>query len=181
MVAALILTLLSGLGLVLALVLLARNKPGYSHWRHTISELGEEGSPDQALVSLAVFLPISVAMGIAAYLLNASLQPAAILALGLATGYFAAAIMPCDPGSPLTGSFNQGMHNLGGGIQYVAGAWALLRLGEPHGLPFRVAGFVVIAALIGLSFPQAWRGAVQRSAEACLFGGLAAAIWLTLK
>lgn len=181
MIAAFVLTLLAGLGLLMAVVKLARNKPGYSHARHTISELGEEGAPDQALTSLAVFLPISVAMGIVAYILTSSLPAAAILAFGLGTGYFAAAILPCDPGSPLTGSFNQGMHNLGGGIQYAAGAWALLRLGETHGLPFRVAGLIVAAALIGLSFPHPWRGGIQRIAEACLFGGLACAIWLAMK
>lgn len=178
MTAALLLTLLAGLLLLVADLRLPPRMPAYSRWRDTISELGAVGSPNQALVSMAVFFPIAFLMGIVAFTLRFSFQPAGILGLSLAIGYFAAAIFPCEPGAPLFGSFTNMLHNLGGGLQYVGGALGLLRLAESLGWPFQAAGLVVAAATVAISFPGPWRGAIQRVAEICLFGGLLAALWL---
>lgn len=59
----------SGLGAtVLVLVgtwAFALARPEYSHIRHTISELGESGSPLSSLVSFGLFLPTGVLVWVA--------------------------------------------------------------------------------------------------------------------
>lgn len=91
----------------------ALTRPEYSHIRHTISELGESGSPWSSLVSFGLFLPTGVLVWVAilfAYPFYArdrstSLGFCAFASLGL--GYVMAAFFPCDPGSPLMGSWQQ--------------------------------------------------------------------------
>ena len=176
---ALWLTLVAAAYLASFLLLVARRRPGYSHIRHTISELGEFGAPERRLVSLRGFLPVGVLLLLVAYLLRPLHQPEGMLALCIAIGYLVAAAFPCDPGSPLSGSFRQAVHNLGGAVEYAGGAIALMRLSETFGQPFRLAGIIVGAAIIGLSFSGAMRGIIQRVAEVCLFGGLAFAVWVS--
>ena len=73
----------------------------------------------------------------------------------------------------MSGSFRQGLHNLGGAVEYFGGAYALLRLAESHGPHFRVAGIAVGASALLISAPAGvLRGAIQRVAEALLFGAL---------
>jgi hypothetical protein len=165
--------------LAVCLPLLARRKPGYSPLRHTISEIGETGAPDQRFVALGLFLPIGLALLLAAYLLRLHSSAAAALALAIAIGYLGAAAFPCDPGSPLSGSAKQSLHNLAGGIEYVGGAFALVTLAREIGQPFQLLGFIVFGATIAISLlpSTSLRGAVQRVAELCLFGGLAWAAW----
>lgn len=162
------------------LLLLAPRKPGYSHLKHTISELGETGAPQQHLVSFWLFLPIGLLMLGVALQLGPDSGPIATLALCIAVGYGVAAFFPCDPGSPLSGSVRQVLHNLGGAVEYVGGGIALARIGDALGQPFKIAGFIVLGATVALSvLPSTQvRGAVQRVAEACLFVGLAGAIAL---
>ena len=95
------------------------------------------------------------------------------------TGYLGAAVFPCDVGSPFSGSNRQAMHNLGGAVEYLGGAAALLRLAEHNGQPFKALGFIVLGVTIGISLPllAPVRGLVQRVGEPCLFGGLALALW----
>jgi hypothetical protein len=164
--------------LALGMVALARRKPGYSHLRDTISELGEVGSPDQRFVSVGYFGPIGLTALLIASLTFETSRPTAGLALCLAIGYLVASVFPCDPGSPMSGSARQGIHNLGGGIEYVGGGVALIVLGETLGRGFAVAGSIVLVSALLLSFPFRWRGLVQRVGEACLFGGLVVAVWL---
>jgi hypothetical protein len=163
--------------LALGLAALARRKPGYSHLRDTISELGEFGVPDQRLVSVGFFGPIGMTALLIASLTLETSRPTAGLALCLAVGYLVAAAFPCDPGSPMSGSARQAIHNLGGGIEYLGGGVAMIVLGETLGRGFTAAGIAVLASALLLSFPFGWRGLVQRIAEACLFGGLVAAVW----
>lgn len=175
---ALYLTLSASLLLLVALIAFSRRRPGYSHLRHTISELGEVGSNDGRLVSLGVFLPVGGLLGAAA-LLTREVHPAAsLLAACVAVGYAVAAFFPCDPSSPLEGSARQGIHNLGGAVEYVGGTLALWRLGEAHGPGYQVAAVAVGLATVGMSlsgfFPV--RGLIQRGAEAVLFSGLAVAL-----
>lgn len=48
----------------------------------------------------------------------------------------------------------------------------LFRLEETHGDLYRVAGALVALSVIGVSFPNQYRGLIQRVAECCLFAGL---------
>jgi hypothetical protein len=162
-----------------SLVALAPRKAGYSHLRHTISEIGETGARDQRFVALGLFLPVGLALLLVACLLRPASTPAAALALCIAIGYIGAAAFPCDPGSPLSGTPRQALHNLAGAVEYIGGGFALMTLARDLGQPFKFAGFIVLAAAVGLSVVPAGagRGILQRVAEPCLFAGLALAAW----
>ncbi|GAA5002281.1 DUF998 domain-containing protein [Pseudoluteimonas lycopersici] len=173
-------TIVAALYLFVALIALAPRKPGYSHFRHSISEIGETGAPHQRFVALGLFLPVGLALLLVAFLLRPALPAAATaLALCLAIGYIGAAVFPCDPGSPMSGTWRQGLHNLAGGVEYIGGGFALMALSENLGQPFKLAGFIVLGAAIAISVVPSSpvRGLIQRIAETCLFGGLAWASW----
>ena len=175
-----ILTLFASIYLVASLVFLAGNKNGYSHVRHTISELGEVGAPQQHFVSFAIFFVVGITLLLVAYLVQSYSKPVALLALSLAIGYLVAALFPCDAGSPMTGSFRQAIHNFGGGLEYMGGALAFFLIAETFGNPFQVVGLVVAGLGIALSSPPFFtiRGLLQRVAEAGLFGGLISGVAL---
>jgi Protein of unknown function (DUF998) len=179
-IAAFLLTLLASGYLFTELIVFGRRRRLYRHTRDTISELGEFGAPDERMVAVGVFLPVGVVLLLVAALLRGVNWPAALLALCVAVGYLTAAAFPCDPGSPLSGSPRQGLHNLGGAAEYIGGGIALFKLSETLGRPFGLAGLVVLSTAIALSIPgiAAIRGLIQRVAELCLFVGLAVAIWL---
>lgn len=160
--------------LFVGLFVLARRKPGYRHLKHTISELGEMGAPDQRFVAFGFFLPIGVLLAIVAYLLQSTSTPTSALAFCMAIGYIGAAVFPCDVGSPLSGTVRQAAHNLAGAIEYIGGGSSLLLLAETLGHSFKLAGLMVLSIAIGLSFisSNSIRGMIQRGAEICLFGGL---------
>lgn len=168
----LILVGLSTAFLFTAISLLGWRRADYSWIRHTISELGEKGSVGQSWVSFGVFLPVGLTLAIVAFRLQDTSLPQALLATCLSVGYTVAAIFPCDPGSPATGSVRQGIHNLGGGVEYVGGAFSLFWIAESLGPSFRIAGFVVGAAMLALAAPNPVRGLIQRVAEVGLLGGL---------
>lgn len=174
-----LLTLLAVIYLFAALFVLGARKPAYSHLRHTISELGEIGAPQARLVAIGVFLPIGIVTLLVAWLVRGRETETVALALCLATGYIAAALFPCDVGSPVSGTWRQAAHNLGGAVEYIGGAFALMGIAAHAGDPFRTLGIVVLGAAIAISLaPLAGvRGLVQRVAELCLFGGLALAIF----
>jgi hypothetical protein len=163
--------------LTTAIIVGGRHKKGYRHSRHTISELGEYDSVHTRIVSLGAFLPVGLVLAFVALLMRIDHPEIAGLSCAIAIGYLVAAAFPCDPGSPLVGTARQSLHNLGGAIEYVGGAYALLRIAESLGPAFRVAGIVVFAAAVLLSFESAYRGFVQRVAETCLFAGLCIALW----
>ena len=154
-------------------------RAGYSHVIHTISELGERGAPDEKYVAFRLFLPVGLlALWIA--LLIARTSPAlAALAGCLGAGYVVAAFFPCDPGSPRSGSFRQGVHNLGGAVQYVGGGFALVAVAQQIAA-FKPIGYAVLGCTIALSLLPAHscRGIIQRFAELLLFGSLLAGVWL---
>lgn len=168
----------------------ALTRPEYSHIRHTISELGESGSPWSSLVSFGLFLPTGVLVWLAivfAYPFYArdrstSLGLCAFASLGL--GYVMAAFFPCDPGSPLMGSWQQQVHNVFGLVEYLGTGVGLMALGWSHtkakssltGVALLGSGVAVLVGLVLLSTPS-WvgvRGLVQRVTEVIMFG------WLTL-
>lgn len=173
------LTAIAAVYLFAVLIVLGRQKPEYSHIRHAISEIGEVGAPHQRFVAFGLFLPVGLLLLIVAWLVQPASAASAGLALCISIGYLVAAIFPFDVGSPLTGSVRQMIHNLGGAVEYIGGAFALLRIAEDLGSPFRVAGFFVLGAAIALSLTPlaSVRGIVQRLAELCLFMGLAFSIW----
>lgn len=165
--------------LIASLFVLAPRKAGYSHIKHSISEIGETGAPNQRFVAFGLFLPIGMALLLVAYLVRPASPPVAVLALCIAIGYIGAAAFPCDPGSPLFGTTRQVLHNLAGAVEYAGGGFALMALAEHLGQPFKIAGFIVLASTIALSVisSNSVRGLIQRIAEVCLFGGLALATW----
>ncbi len=171
-----ILTILATVLLATAILIGAARRPEYSHRRHTISELGERGSVFERGFSLGVFLPVGLMLAIVGVVTLNTDRPAAALALCIATGYLSAAVWPCDAGSPLGGSWRQGLHNIGGAVEYLGGALALMVIAETHGPVFRFTGITVGAIAILISFPGPVRGALQRAAEILLFSGLLAAL-----
>lgn len=167
--------------LVVALAWLAPRKVGYSHLHHSISEIGETGAPDQRFVAYGLFLPIGLEFAFVGFALRDHAQ-ASTLAYCVAAGYVVAAFFPCDPGSPVFGSWRQGVHNLGGAVEYVGGGFSLVALGESLIPMLRPAGFVVLGALIAITVLPAslFRGLVQRVAEIVLFTGVAITAWVVL-
>nr|WP_315481724.1 DUF998 domain-containing protein [uncultured Undibacterium sp.] len=170
-------TVIAAIYLFVSLIVLAPRKLGYSHIKHTISEIGEIGAHNQRFVAFGLFLPIGISLLIVAYLINTASPAAARLALCIAVGYIGAAVFPCDAGAPLYGSVSHTLHFFAGAVEYIGGAFALMTLAESLGEPFETAGYIVIGVAIALSFPHPVRGLIQRIAELCLFGGLALAAW----
>ena len=166
----LVLSLIASLYLSIAIVVAASRKPAYSHVRQTISELAEYGSEFAIQVSIGVFLPVAVALGVVALLSGSTNLPIAALALSIGIGYGLGAMFPCDPGSPITGSLRQGIHNFGGAVEYFGGAFSLLWISETAGPIFGITGLLVAAAAILLSFKSPLRGVIQRVAESGQLG-----------
>jgi hypothetical protein len=166
--------------LFISLQSLARRKPDYSHFRHTISELGEIGAPDQRLVARGVFLPVGLAMAWVGAMLHGVVPAGSALAYCIAAGYLVASLFPCDPGSPVHGTARQSIHNLGGAVEYIGGALSLFWAGQHYGSFYKVIAMVAIGAAIALTvLPSgAPRGLVQRVAEVCLFIGVSHLAWV---
>jgi hypothetical protein len=184
-----LLMLTSGLIVLLGTIGFASLRPEYTHFRNTISELGETGAALSLQVSYGMFLPAGILVWIAMYLAASSAETfelKVVLALlsSLGTGYVMAAFFPCDPGSPLMGSWRQQVHNIFGFIEYAGTAGGLLLAGNfllKKGLTtaavlFGLGGLVVLLCLTGLSIASAfqYRGAIQRVAEAIMFFGVTA-------
>lgn len=170
-------------------------RPGYSHARQYISELGERGAPHAALVGLAGFLPtgllVCLFLGLAAG--HFPRRPSTALGVGLLAGvglaYIGAALFPCDPGCPATGSAGQQIHNSLALLEYGGGAAGLIALArsfraDPAWRPLwaysLLSGLVVALAPPLLSSPASagWRGLTQRLAEVAIFGWIAVAgLW----
>ncbi|ELR72825.1 hypothetical protein C900_00786 [Fulvivirga imtechensis AK7] len=151
--------------LLLGVVYLGSKKQSYNHLKHTISELGERGSVVFKLANYGLFLPVGLSLMLFALIAskNEVLQG---LSICLSIGYALAAFFPCDPGSPIEGSWRQHIHNLAGFVQYAGGIYFLFQ-GQDYSL---VAGIIFIC-LIFISFPQnPARGVAQRIAELLLFG-----------
>ena len=165
--------------LLVCVWIFGRKKLNFSQMRHTISELGETGTGHQRRVAYLVFLPTGLLLFLIAYLAQPNGMPTVALASCIAVAYVVAAFFPCDVGSPLTGSGRQSIHNLGGTVEYLGGAVALLQLAKQIDPVFSVAGYFVLGASVAISLPflAGIRGLIQRLAEICLFAGLALAIW----
>lgn len=157
-----------------------KRKPGYSHLRHTISELGEMGSPVGRGVSYLGFVAIGVSLWlflvIAARLLPEESEVFLLLSL-VGAGYVGGGIFRCDPEAPFIGSWRTTLHNLFGVLEYAgaAGAFFSLERSEfwsPLSEVMPIAGGVVVFCVLGISFPHPFRGLIQRIAESIIFGGV---------
>lgn len=167
----------------------ASMRPDYSHISHTISELGESGTPMAGIVSFGLFLSTGLLVWLAIYLAyplysSERLTSTGLLAFAsLGLGYVIAAFFPCDPGSPLIGSWRQQVHNLFGLVEYLGTGVGFMAIGFSHvransttaGMALIVSGSAVLVGLVLLSIPSLFgvRGLVQRLAELIIFGWLA--------
>lgn len=173
-----LLAIVAGVFLCGGVFALARRRSGYSHVRDTISELGEHGAADSQLVAYGLFLPVGLMQLVIAAMMSNLDDGVALLALCLGIGYLVSVVASCDPGSPMTGSFRQSVHNVGGAVQYCGGAVALWSIAEGQGSLFSWGGWFVTAGLIAISIPGIpIRGLVQRLVETTLFGCLFWACW----
>ena len=149
-------------------------KAGYSHLKHTISELGETGTAREKQVGFGLFLPVGIGLLVIAFT-HWDHEIVRGLSACLAVGYLVAAFFPCDKGSPASGSWKQQVHNLGGFIEYAGAIFFLMKASEygmlVFGIDFKIIGFIVLVCVIITSIPgNRVRGLAQRVAEFLLFG-----------
>ncbi len=168
--------------LISTIVYFDKIRPDYSFIKQTISELGESGATNAKTVSWLVFFPVGLScavIGLVQYQSNNG--TIALLAGSLAVGYLAAAIFPCDRGSPIVGTWKQTLHNIGGAFQYFGGFVALTQLGGDQTF-YNYLSYAVAIALAGLSITLITpvRGLLQRLGEVALFGGLIFSLWSEL-
>jgi hypothetical membrane protein len=164
-------------------------RPGYDAATQYISELGELGAPNGALVSLGGFLPIGVLLAAFLALAAPELAPtrlAKVGAIGLACvpiAYVVAAFARCEPGCPAEGPPRQILHNSAGVLEYLGGSLGLLLLGasfrartewRSFALPTFLGGVFVLVILFGFS-EVLGRGVLQRIADGTFFLWFAAA------
>jgi len=156
-------------------------KPGYSHVRDTISELGETGSLVGGRVSYVGFVSTGVLLWLFLIVAASTVPSGSTNALWwlslVGAGYVGGGIFRCDPGAPPIGSWNNTLHNLFGFGEYVgaAAAFAILKESDywsPLSGVMEYAGGLVAVCLLGISFPHSFRGLIQRVAETTIFGGI---------
>ncbi|WP_171092336.1 DUF998 domain-containing protein [Usitatibacter rugosus] len=163
-------------------VYFGNRKPGYSHLRHTISELGEVGSPVGAQVSYVGFVSIALLLWLFLVVAAQSAPGGSsevfwMLSL-VGVGYFGGAIFRCDSGAPAFGTWRNTLHNVFGALGYLgaAAAFSTLRFSSYWAPLSDVMGYavpLVLVCLLGLSFPHGFRGLIQRVAETTIFAGVA--------
>lgn len=163
-----------------------RRKPGYSHIRHTISELGEAGSPIGRSVALYGFLPTGLSLWLFLWVAaeaapHVSRELLYMLSL-VGAGYVGGALFRSDPDAPMFGSWRNTFHNLFGSLEYIGAAGAFLSLERddfwaPLSSVAKYAGFLILICFCGLGFAHPLRGLVQRIAETTIFGGIVLIGW----
>lgn len=155
------------------IIYFASRRPEYSHIRCTISELGEDGAPNNRKVNLLLFLPVGLLLLLIGTITDNQYYGRA-LSLCIGGGYLISALFPCDPGSPLYGSDKQMMHNVAGIIEYGGGIYYMNAAGHPlfASIPVNPQWITVllIACIIFTPFPEfKLRGLFQRILELVLF------------
>ncbi|NJA08098.1 DUF998 domain-containing protein [Methylomonas sp. MED-D] len=165
----------------------AQTLPNYDAARQTVSELAAFGTPLADQINYGLFLPVGLMQWLALVCQYRMLEQYPSLREGLlafswvGTAYVFCALFPCDPGSPLIGSWRQQIHNLFGALEYLGGGLALLLFGRIPGsriaIPLKISGALVLTVLVSLAIPclADYRGLIQRVAEGVLFGWLALA------
>ncbi|WP_255207834.1 DUF998 domain-containing protein [Myxococcus sp. AM009] len=190
----LVVAVLAGLLAVVPPWLFARRRPGYSHLRNTLSELGETGAPDAARVAWLAFAPLGLAVWGFVALLGGRLPEDArtglVLLSLLGVSYVGAAVFPCDAGAPFWGTWRNQMHNLVAAIGYFGAGAGLIELGRTFEDMAAVSGLAVLTSALGkgvlagifvLSFESPMRGLIQRLIETTVFGWMVlVGAWLVL-
>lgn len=163
---------------------LARQRPGYSHVRQTISELGEAGSRDEKKAAIFAFEPAGHALWLFVAALAFAVPelaegPGLWLFAMLGAGYVGAAVFPCDPGAPLIGSWRNNLHNIVAAMGYLGAIAGMIELGrvmEDVAELRSIAelsqwmGQVSVFGLFLLSFETPVRGLIQRLLEGIFYG-----------
>lgn len=165
----------------------------YDAISQTISELSSSSTPLANHINFGWSLPLgllqcwAVATEYRQRHLSTEVRKglAAFACVGIA--YIACSVFPCDPGSPLWGSWRQTVHNAFGGLEYAGGGLGLWLLGKarrgnaPLAMALQLSGLLVWMGLLLMIVPGLLdvRGAVQRVIEALLFGWLA--VWGCVK
>lgn len=158
--------------LVCGVVFYANKRKAYSHFRYSISELGELGSEYEKQVSYFVFLPVGLGCLIVSFLSYTSNYPAAFLSGAIGFSYLLSAFFPCDPGTPLLGTWKNSIHNIIGGTCYVAMAYQLNELMDSEVIWFIELTFTLLCAFLLMflvGFPKGFIGLAQRLAETSIF------------
>ncbi|QDF05447.1 DUF998 domain-containing protein [Myxococcus xanthus] len=172
----------------------ARRRPGYSHLRNTISELGETGAPDATRVAWIAFAPLGLAVWVFVAVLGGQLQEDAqtglVLLSFLGVSYVGAAVFPCDAGAPFWGTWRNQIHNLVAAIGYFGAGAGLIELGRALEDTAMMSGLATVTSMPGkgvlagifvLSFESPVRGLTQRVIEAAVFSWmLLVGVWLVL-
>jgi hypothetical protein len=174
-----------------ATVAAAAARPGYSHRSEFISELGETGTADGLLVSVAGFAPTGLLVLLFLWLARGELPRSRRSTVGILSfaavgvAYLVAAVARCEPGCPSSGSPAQTVHNFFGALEYVGAFVGLVLSGtvfrrserwRPLAALSLVCAALVAAGFIGAMLPglAAFRGTSQRVAEAGIFLWIAA-------
>ncbi len=164
--------------LVFTVIFYAKKRDNYSHFKHSISELGESGSRYEKQVSYGIFLPVGLGAIIVAFSSYANHYHAAYISGAIGLSYFLSAFFPCDTGTPSVGSWKNMVHNIVGGVCYATMAYHLNELMDSNGrwyisLSLSLLCSFLVMFIIG--FPKAVIGLAQRLAETSLF---LSACWL---
>ena len=160
---------------VLGIAYYGSKRETYSHFRHTISELGESGSAFERQVGFFIFLPVGIGLMLIGYGLLSLDEHLALLSTVMGLSYFLSAFFPCDPGTPLAGSWKNSIHNLIGGVCYAVMIYQLRELsdqgrGEQFGIAFVPLAAFLITFIVG--WPKQLIGLAQRVAETGVFVSL---------
>jgi Protein of unknown function (DUF998) len=157
--------------LIAGIVYEGAKKPSYSHIQHTISELGEITYTRSAWVSWGLFLPVGISF-ILLGLWGAKEEATQGIAVCLGVGYVVAAVFPCDEGSPMEGSWRQGLHNVGGAIEYIGSLYFVAKSNVSFlqgNISTNNLLYGIIFCIIIISIPSLRvRGLFQRILEAML-------------
>ncbi len=152
-----------------------KKRPSYSHLKHTISELGENGSAFEKPVGFKLFMPVGLAFVLVSGLMYSTNLPAAFLAAAMGFSYFFSSFFPCDPGTPMSGSWKNSVHNLVGGAAYITMIYQLKELSDQQVGWYAEVAFVALAVFLFnfmIGWPKQVVGLTQRLAETSVFIGI---------
>lgn len=158
--------------LVYNIVVIARQRPDYSHFRHSISELGESNSTYELSVSYGVFLPFGLGCLLLSYPLFNDNTIAASLLVATGLSYALSAFFPCDPGTPFAGSWKNTLHNIIGAACYAGIAHQLNELTDISHEWYASVPLIVLCTFLSMfviGWPKQWIGLAQRLAEGLVF------------
>ena len=158
--------------LVWGIAFYAKKRKAYNHFRYSISELGELGSEYEKQVSFFIFLPVGLGCLIISIFAYTNNYQAAFLSGAIGLSYLLSAFFPCDPGTPLLGTWKNSIHNIVGGVCYAGMAYQLNELMDNNtgwhiDVSFTLLCVFLITFLVG--FPKYFIGLIQRMAEASIF------------